>query len=68
MATITNAIMSFVHSRDHIISCKTVYGATYGLFTKIFKKFNIDVIFIPKLSVEELDETVKPVYSEYLKV
>jgi len=60
MAAITNAIMSFVHSGDHIISCKTVYGGTYALFTKIFKEFNIEVTFVPKLSVEELNKAVKP--------
>jgi methionine-gamma-lyase len=38
MAAISLAILSFVHSGDHIISCKTVYGGTYALFTKISKK------------------------------
>lgn len=60
MAAISLAILSFVHSGDHIISCNTVYGGTYGLFTKIFKDFNIEVTFVPDTNEMELAKAIKP--------
>lgn len=60
MAAITLAILSFVHSGDHIISCNTVYGGTYALFTKVFKDLNIDVTFVPAFTEEELEKALRP--------
>jgi methionine-gamma-lyase len=60
MAAISLAIMSFVHSGDHIISCNTVYGGTYALFTRIFKEFKIEVTFVNELNEEELAKAMRP--------
>jgi len=60
MAAISLAIFGLVHPGDHVISCNTVYGGTYGLFTKIFKDFKIDVTFVPDLSDDQLSRALKP--------
>ena len=60
MAAISLAILSFVHSGDHIISCNTVYGGTFALFTKIFEEMKIDVTFVPSISEEELNKAIRP--------
>ena len=60
MAAISLAILSFVHPGDHIISCKTIYGGTFGLFSKIFKEMKIEVTFLQNLSEESLDKALRP--------
>ncbi len=60
MAAISLAILSFVHSGDHIISCKTVYGGTYALFNKIFQELKIEVTFLPEMTEEALEKAYRP--------
>lgn len=60
MAAISLAILGFVHSGDHIISCKTVYGGTYALFTKIFEEMKIDVTFLPEMTEAALEKAYRP--------
>lgn len=60
MAAISLAILGFVHSGDHIISCRTVYGGTYALFCKIFGEMKIDVTFLPEMTEETLEKAYRP--------
>jgi methionine-gamma-lyase len=60
MAAISLAILGFVHSGDHIISCKTVYGGTYALFSKIFEDMKIEVTFLPEMTEAALEEAYRP--------
>ena len=60
MAAISLATLGLVHSGDHIISCRTVYGGTYALFTKVFKDLNIDVSFLPIMREKELEQACRP--------
>ena len=68
MAAISLAILSFVHPGDHIISGKTIYGGTFGLFSHIFEEMKIDVTFLQDLSEESLNNALRPntklIYSE----
>ncbi len=68
MAAISLALLGCVHNGDHIISCKTVYGGTYALFTKIFPEMGIEVTFLPEMTPEALEAarrpTTKAVYME----
>lgn len=60
MAAISLAVLGIAHSGDHIISSKTVYGGTFGLFNSIFKELNIDVTFVEEMSYENLNKALKP--------
>lgn len=60
MAAISLAILSFVHPGDHIISCKTIYGGTFGLFSKVFEELKIEVTFLQDMSEESLNKAFRP--------
>ncbi|MCE1252987.1 MAG: PLP-dependent aspartate aminotransferase family protein [Anaerolineae bacterium] len=60
MAAISLAILGFVHSGDHVISCRTVYGGTYALFTKIFEEMKIEVTFLPEMTEAALEKAYRP--------
>ncbi len=60
MAAISLAMLGTVHSGDHVIACRTLYGGTFALFTKIFEEFHIDVTFLPEMTVEAMEAALKP--------
>ena len=68
MAAISLALLGTVHAGDHIITCKTVYGGTFALFTKIFPELGIETTFVPEMTAENLDaakkSNTKAVYME----
>ncbi len=68
MAAISLAVMHCAHPGDHVIAYKTIYGGTYGLFTKIFEEFHIEVTFVEDLSPKTLNAAKRPntkvVYAE----
>ncbi|MEL7603325.1 MAG: PLP-dependent aspartate aminotransferase family protein, partial [Bacillota bacterium] len=68
MAAISLAVMNAAQTGDHVIAYKTIYGGTYGLFTKIFEEFKIEVTFVEDLSPATLSAAKRPntkvVYAE----
>ncbi len=68
MAAISLAVMHCAHPGDHVIAYKTIYGGTYGLFTKIFEEFHIEVTFVEDLLPATLNAAKRPntkvVYAE----
>jgi methionine-gamma-lyase len=60
MAAISNALLGCVHAGDHLISCKTVYGGTFALFTSIFPELHIEVTFLEEMTKEALDAAKRP--------
>lgn len=70
-AAITTAILNLCNSGDHFISAQSLYGGTIGLFSTLFKKFNIEVTYIDQdAPIEEIQKEIKPntklVYAETL--
>ena len=70
MAAISLALLNCLHSGDHMIAYKTVYGGTYALLTKIFEELNIEVTFVDDMKPATLDAAKRPntkvVYTEII--
>lgn len=68
MAAISLSLLSVLKPGDHIISAKTIYGGTHGLFSKIFEEMEIEVTFTEDMSYEGLTsvkkDRTKVVYAE----
>ncbi len=60
MAAIALAVLGTVHSGDHIIACRTLYGGTFALFSKIFEDLKIEVSFLPEMTPAALDAALRP--------
>ena len=60
MAAISLALLNIVGPGDHIISSTTIYGGTYALFSEVFKKLNIEVSFLEKMTDENLEAAIRP--------
>lgn len=60
-SAITLSILNICNPGDHIISTSSLYGGTYSLFKKTFKKFSINVSFVDQdAPLEELIKEIKP--------
>jgi len=47
ISAITNTLLAFTNSGDHILVCQNVYGPTARFCKKILAKYNIKVTFVP---------------------
>ena len=55
------AIFNLCSAGDHFISCASIYGGTFNLFSVTLKRMGIDVTFVsPEASDEELEAAVRP--------
>ncbi len=46
MAAIMSVVMAVLQAGDHIVSSRSLFGATLGLFDQIFSKFGISTTFV----------------------
>ena len=55
------AIFNLCSCGDHFISCASIYGGTFNLFSVTLKRMGIEVTFVsPDATDEELDAAVRP--------
>ena len=55
------AVFNIANCGDHVVSCSTIYGGTFNLFSVTMKKMGIDFTFVsPDCSVEELEAAFRP--------
>ena len=60
MAVITTAILTVAGSGDHIIAQNTLYGGTYGFFTKDMPKLGIEYDFVDPLDPNTWESKLRP--------
>jgi len=55
------AIFNLCSAGDHFISCASIYGGTFNLFSVTMKRMGIEVTFVsPDATEKELDACVRP--------
>lgn len=55
------AIFNIATCGDHVVSCSTIYGGTYNLFSVTMKKMGVDFTFVsPDCTDEELEAAFRP--------
>ncbi|MFC1548889.1 O-acetylhomoserine aminocarboxypropyltransferase/cysteine synthase family protein [Candidatus Omnitrophota bacterium] len=59
-AAITLALLNITQAGDEIVSADNLYGGTYTLFHYTFKKFGIDVKFVPSEDLEAFEKAITP--------
>lgn len=58
MAAINNACMTLLRAGDEFVASSSLFMSTFGLFTNIFKKYNIQVRFANPLKPEEIEANI----------
>ena len=55
------AVFNIANCGDHVVSCSTIYGGTFNLFSVTMKKMGIDFTFVsPDCTDEELAAAFRP--------
>jgi O-succinylhomoserine sulfhydrylase len=60
MAAIMSVVMASMQQGDHIVSSKSLFGSTIGMFTTIFPKFGITTTFVDPTDLDAWRAAVKP--------
>ncbi|WP_027137674.1 trans-sulfuration enzyme family protein [Gaetbulibacter saemankumensis] len=60
MAAVFSTFATLLDAGDHVVSCSSVFGATHGLFTKYFPKWNIECSYFNINEVDKIESLIKP--------
>lgn len=60
MAAVSNSLMAFLKSGDHVVFQDSLYGGTSNLATEEFDKFGIEYSFAKDAKAESLKAEIKP--------
>jgi cystathionine gamma-lyase len=55
-----NGVLSLLRSGDHVVACRDLYGGTYRLFTKLYRKFGVEFTFVDDTSAAALVAALRP--------
>ncbi|HLI72120.1 MAG TPA: cystathionine gamma-synthase [Ktedonobacteraceae bacterium] len=42
-----SAVLSLLNAGDHLVSCDDLYGGTYRLFERVFKRYHVEASYVP---------------------
>jgi cystathionine beta-lyase len=59
ISAITNTLLAFTKSGDHILVCQNVYGPTARFCKSILSKYNINVTFVPPAVGTDIDQYIE---------
>jgi len=59
MAAVSTTMLAFLHSGDHVVLPKTLYGGTYNFVVEEFKKFGIEYSFTEGFSEKDFTSKIK---------
>ena len=60
MAAITAVVMSLCSAGDHVLVSQSVFGSTISLFEKYFRRFGVEVDYVPLADVGGWERAIKP--------
>jgi O-succinylhomoserine sulfhydrylase len=60
MSAILATVMSLCSAGDHVLVSKSVFGSTISLFEKYFKRFGVQVDYVPLAELSGWDGAIKP--------
>jgi len=60
LAAIDAIVHSFIKSGDHVLCCDDVYGGTFRIFDKVFKRLGIEFTFVDLSNLEATRKAWKP--------
>ncbi|MCM4159905.1 aminotransferase class I/II-fold pyridoxal phosphate-dependent enzyme [Antarcticibacterium flavum] len=60
MSAVFSSLAALLNSGDHIISARSIFGSTHGLFTKYFPKWNISHSYFNVNEADRIEDLIKP--------
>jgi O-succinylhomoserine sulfhydrylase len=60
MSAILSTCLGLLVSGDHIVSSRSIFGTTIGLFGNVLPKFGIDTTFVALTDYDEWEQAIRP--------
>jgi len=60
MSAVFSTFAALLSSGDHIVSARSVFGSTHGLFTKILPKWNISTSYFDTNNLDDVENKIQP--------
>ena len=55
-----NCVLNLLRQGDHIVACGDLYGGTYRLFTKLYRKFGVTSDFVDTTNADAIASAFRP--------
>ena len=55
----TNTVMNLLSQGDHVVVGEDVYGGTYRIFDKVFRRYGIDFTFVDSTDIKNAEKAVR---------
>lgn len=55
----TNTVMNLLSQGDHVVVGEDVYGGTYRIFDKVFKRYGVEFTFVDSTDVKNTEKAIK---------
>lgn len=55
----TNTVMNLLSSGDHVVVGEDVYGGTFRIFDKVFKRYGVEFTFVDSQDVANTEKAIK---------
>ena len=59
MAAVFTTLASLLQSGDHVVSCRSIFGSSHVLFTKVFPKWNINHTYVDANKQEDWESAIQ---------
>lgn len=60
MAAVFTSFGALLSSGEHVLSCRSIFGSTHQLFTKIFPKWNISHTYVDANKIDDWEKSIQP--------
>ena len=60
MSAVFSTFAALLNAGDHIVSARSVFGSTHGLFTKFLPKWNITTSYFNINDLDSIEDLIKP--------
>jgi cystathionine gamma-lyase len=55
-----NNVLHTLRSGDHVVTCRELYGGSYRLFTKLYRKFGVEFTFVDSTDLAAIENAITP--------
>ncbi len=55
-----NTVLNLLQSGDHVVTTRDLYGGSYRIFTKLYRKFGVDFTFVDATDPREVERAFRP--------
>jgi cysteine-S-conjugate beta-lyase len=56
----TSSALAILEQGDHVVATEDIYGGSFRILTRFFKKFGIDVTFVDMTNLENIEKAIRP--------